>query len=702
MRFPGLEAVQPGVGTSCLVHGGVEVHHLQTRQVMTLADHEVVEVVRGGDLHRPRSLLGVGMLVGDDRNRTIDQGQDHVLADEVLVAFVARVHRHRHVTEHGLGTRGRHHEVPLGLALDRVAQMPELAVLVLGLDLLVGERGHEGGTPVDQALAAIDEPLLEELDEGRPHRVRKPFIHREALVLPVAAGAEAAELLDDAPAVLLLPLPGALDEGVATELVLGLALLGQRLLDHALRSDAGVVGAGHPQGLVATHAVEAHLHVLQGVVEGVPHVQDTGDVGRRDDDDEAAVPLGHGAKRPLLGPTLRPAGLDVRCLVPRREFGAHGVLDLEAAFGDGPSSPHSAGPRRGEGVARTRPIEVGRRGAFGPRCGDQNGRTEGSEILTATDWPRNRHEGRAAPRCGPGEGVDCPVNEVLFVVNRRAGRPGILEAAEAARRRLEARGQRAHLHPTDSAEAARALVQSTDLGTLLVAVGGDGTLRNLATATLDTPRPLGLLPRGTANVVARELGIPFAPKKAADLLLDGAPRRLDLGRLGDGAFLAMVGVGLDGRIVEGVGPGRFKMARMAWSTVRTLISPKLRPLRITADGAEVPEAMSAFVCNTRNYGGYFALCPEARADDGRLEIFGLKSSGFGGLLRALLAASRGRHVAPSLGHYAAGTTIEIAATDGSQVPVQADGDFVGHTPVQIKLQAGAFQLIAPPLAETGP
>ena len=73
---------------------------------MALADFEVVEVVRRGDLHRARAELGVGVFVGDDRDAAADERQDHVLADEVLVALVLGVHGDAGVAEHGLGTGG--------------------------------------------------------------------------------------------------------------------------------------------------------------------------------------------------------------------------------------------------------------------------------------------------------------------------------------------------------------------------------------------------------------------------------------------------------------------------------------------------------------------------------------------------------------------------------------------------------------------
>ena len=83
------------------------IEHADLRQVVAAADLEVVEVVRRGDLHRARALFGIGIFVGDDRNPAPDQRQDHVLADQMRVALVVRMHGDRGVAEHRLRPRGR-------------------------------------------------------------------------------------------------------------------------------------------------------------------------------------------------------------------------------------------------------------------------------------------------------------------------------------------------------------------------------------------------------------------------------------------------------------------------------------------------------------------------------------------------------------------------------------------------------------------
>ena len=169
------------------------------------------------------------------------------------------------------------------------------------------------GIPVDHVVVAVDQPLLVEVDEHLLDRLHVALVEREALVLVVARGAQALELLHDRAPVALAPLPHAALELLAAELRAARALRGQQLLDLCLGRDAGVVGAEDPFRAAAVHAVEADQHVLHRGVQRVAHVQRARDVRRRDRD---RVVLGRRALR------LR---VEITRLEPPRE---HARLDL--------------------------------------------------------------------------------------------------------------------------------------------------------------------------------------------------------------------------------------------------------------------------------------------------------------------------------------------------------------------------------------
>ena len=279
---------------------------------MPLADLEIVEVVRRRDLDRARALLGIGVVVADDRDAAADQRQDDVLADQMPDPLVVRMYRNGGVAEHRLGPRRRHDDKRRGivgaegLALDRIAQIPETA---LDLDLLhfeIGDRGEQLRIPVHQPLVFVDQAFAVQFDEHFHDRARQALVHREALARPVAGSAEALQLVDDDAAALRLPLPDAFEEfGAAHVAAARLLPLHQLPLDHHLGGDAGVIGAGLPQHVAAAHALEAAENVLQRVVERVAHMQRARHVRRRDHD---------GERRGVL--PFRAAGLERAALLP--------------------------------------------------------------------------------------------------------------------------------------------------------------------------------------------------------------------------------------------------------------------------------------------------------------------------------------------------------------------------------------------------
>ena len=125
----------------------------------------------------------------------------------------------------------------------RVADVPEEGAHVLVVDLEVAEGALAAGAPVDQAVAAVDQALVVQVDEDRAHRQRRAGVHREALARPVGGDAEALVLREDARAVAVDELPRALQERLAAD-VAAVEPLGRQLaLDQRVDGDRGVVDA---------------------------------------------------------------------------------------------------------------------------------------------------------------------------------------------------------------------------------------------------------------------------------------------------------------------------------------------------------------------------------------------------------------------------------------------------------------------------
>ena len=251
---------------------------------MALAQSEVVGVVGGGDFDRAGAEVAGDPLVEDDGDFAAEQGQAKLFAVEVEVALVFGMDGYGSVAEHGFGAGGGYGDefagVFSGVVYDRVADLPEVAFVLVEDDFEVADGGLAAGTPVDDVGAAINEALRIEADEGFADGDGEIVVHGEVFALPVDGGAEALHLAEDGAAVVALPLPHALDEGFAAELLAAGAFLGKLALDHHLGGDAGVVGAGEPEGAAAGHATPAGEDVHLRLVEHVAHVQAAGDVGR--------------------------------------------------------------------------------------------------------------------------------------------------------------------------------------------------------------------------------------------------------------------------------------------------------------------------------------------------------------------------------------------------------------------------------------
>ena len=304
-----LDARQSVVAKAGDVHAAVEVHAVDDLEVMALPDVVVHRVVPGRDLERAGAEVRIHRLVSDDRQLAADQREGCRLADHVAVARVVGMHGDPGVGEHRLGTdRGDGH---LASALNRVFDEVEDVVVLLPLDLQVGDGRLVVRAPVDDSRSPVDPAALVEGDERGEHRADVALVHSESLARPVEGRAEDPVLADDGGSDGAVPLVDQLSERVAAYLLFARAVLREPLLDHVLRGDGGMVGAGKEQDLVPGHAPVSGPDVLHGAVERVTHVQLARDVGGRQADRVTRlVALRRRREQPRLLPARVPAGLD--------------------------------------------------------------------------------------------------------------------------------------------------------------------------------------------------------------------------------------------------------------------------------------------------------------------------------------------------------------------------------------------------------
>lgn len=243
-----------------------------------------------------------------------------------------------------------------------------------------------------------------------------------------------------------------------------------------------------------------------------------------------------------------------------------------------------------------------------------------------------------------------------------------------------------------------------DLDVLLLA-GGDGTLRTVLNASAAPPPwPLGVLPLGTANLVAREAGTWPArrPEVLAAALLDARPWSVDLLEIRRDRgpverAITTVSAGLDGAIVHTVagirGRGRASGGYGRWvgPILEILHRFVFEPIEVTVDGARPIECMTVVVQNTRTYGGFFTLSPEARLDSGCAQVVTLHARTPRDLVRLAIEASvhtvhRDRQV-----RIVAGRRVRLRAA--TPLLVQADGDPAGSTDLEVFVRPAAIRLL---------
>lgn len=264
---------------------------------------------------------------------------------------------------------------------------------------------------------------------------------------------------------------------------------------------------------------------------------------------------------------------------------------------------------------------------------------------------------------------------------RRAGR--MLDALAAAGLRFSCAET---TRPGDAERLAREAAQAG--ARLVVAAGGDGTIAEVANGIAGSETRLGVIPLGTANVFARDLGLPFDPAGIAAVLARGRERRVIPGaaRFACGRvrlFVQMLGVGLDAAVVAAVdGALKRRLGRAAYvvETLRALTRWPFPRLSLALDGTAL-EAVQVIATKGRFYGGPFLLAPEASAEAPGLTVCLWPRGGRASALVAALALPVG--LLPRLGGMVRRRATALAVAAPAGLPVQADGDPIGATPVRV-------------------
>ncbi|MEV0456919.1 diacylglycerol/lipid kinase family protein [Catellatospora methionotrophica] len=264
---------------------------------------------------------------------------------------------------------------------------------------------------------------------------------------------------------------------------------------------------------------------------------------------------------------------------------------------------------------------------------------------------------------------------------------------------LRAGGARVRVEYTGGVGQAREVARRCAAdGEIVLAAGGDGTLRCLGAALAGTGGVLGVVPAGRGNDLARQLGLPNRPEDVADLLLHGVPRHVDVLDAGGETVLGSVYAGVDAAANERANRARFTPAGLVYplAGARALVGWRPTVYRLTVDGRELStRAYSVVVANSGYYGGGLHVAPGAAVDDGLLDVVVLgevSKSLFPLILREMRSGTHVRR--PQITVLRA---TKVTVSTDRPVPAYADGDpltTLGTLPIHVL--PAALTLLAPP------
>lgn len=284
----------------------------------------------------------------------------------------------------------------------------------------------------------------------------------------------------------------------------------------------------------------------------------------------------------------------------------------------------------------------------------------------------------------------------LVLFNPKARRGG--ESIKPVVERLEAGGLAVTVEPFEALpEIARDIVRLRNTADLVVVCGGDGSVSSAAMAVMESGLPMGIIPMGTANDLARTLAIPIDLQEAAEVIVKGRTRRIDMGTVNGHAFFNVASIGLSTKLAQGLDPAlkrRFGRLGYALAAIKVLAGASRFRARIAEKGqvTEV-ETYQIAVGNGRHYGGGNVVEETAEIDDGHLDLYSLEMSNLWKLTLMIRSFRSGRHGAWK--EVRTARCVEFDIETKAPMPVNADGEIVTSTPAHFKVHPRAISVFTP-------
>jgi len=290
----------------------------------------------------------------------------------------------------------------------------------------------------------------------------------------------------------------------------------------------------------------------------------------------------------------------------------------------------------------------------------------------------------------------------LLIVNRRA-RSGA-EQAEAAVKAMAEAGLDVHaFDPPEGMSCAEAITSSLAAAPpgrgfdRVVIGGGDGTLNAAIPGLLKAGLPFGIMPLGTANDLARSLGIPFELDAAAQVIASAAPRPVDLGEVNGHPYFNVASIGFSAELASELkAEAKQRWGKLGYGVAALGLLRRARPFTVTLihDGlTERVRTIQVSVGNGRHYGGGMTVAEDARPDDGVLDVYSLEVRHWWRLVALLPWLRRGTQ--GNWDDVRAFRTTALELRTRRPRPVNTDGELTTHTPASFRLRPAALRVFAP-------
>ena len=287
------------------------------------------------------------------------------------------------------------------------------------------------------------------------------------------------------------------------------------------------------------------------------------------------------------------------------------------------------------------------------------------------------------------------MTRTLVILNPTAGSP---ESLRDWQERVESIARdcpiRVTSHPGEAEALARHAVEEGFAR--IVAAGGDGTVNHVANGIAGSDAALGLLPMGTVNVFAMELGLPSHNLKLCWDIIEGANVRLvDLPSANGKYFVQLAGVGLDAQVVKETSLAlKRSFGPLSYLISAAHIAARQPPkLFVESENASVDEGSFVLIGNGRLYGGPFPFFKHARIDDGLFDVVVFKRLGYLEIIKYLQDVVFSSDIrVPEIEYF---QTRRLRVTSEQDVPVEIDGELAGNCPVDFQVQKKALRVLAP-------